>query len=97
MNPHGEQHHDFGLCGCAAGCEVLPYGRMACESAGGGPECLSVPGWPHRRKTMKWCRPTVEEVCGRRNRAAHACLPLCPESDPFCCGSGSFPPLQHYQ
>ena len=71
--PYGKHHHPLGLSGGHAGCDVLSYSPSALETLGGEPRSLSEPPEPLWRKTVKWSRPTAEEVCGGRNRPARRC------------------------
>ena len=70
---YGKHHHPLGLSGGHAGCDVLSYSPSALETLGGEPRSLSEPPEPLWRKTVKWSRPTAEEVCGGRNRPARRC------------------------
>ena len=72
-SPYGKHHHPLGLSGGHAGCDVLSYSPSALETLGGQPRSLSEPPGGTLRKTVKWSRPTAEEVCGGRNRPARRC------------------------
>ena len=70
---YGKHHHPLGLSGGHAGRDVLSYSPSALETLGGQPRSISEPPGGTLRKTVQWSRPTVEEVCGGRNRPARRC------------------------
>ena len=66
---YGKHHHPLGLSGSHAGCDVLSYSRRPAEE----PISRSLLPGGASWKTVKWSRPTAEEVCGGRNRPGRRC------------------------